>query len=125
MKGFKRMIFGEPMPDKNDPKYKERYENEVKAGRKFAKALRIAKAAVHVQRFAEIHKTLFLVIVFGFVALSFGFNIYRITKVYNNQQTRRTATEMQDSLIRTRHKSLNRNYPLENNQKKNNYEADR
>lgn len=23
-----RMIFGDPMPDKNDPKYKERYERE-------------------------------------------------------------------------------------------------
>lgn len=33
---IKRMIFGEKMPDKDDPKYKERYEREVKAGRKFA-----------------------------------------------------------------------------------------
>ena len=24
------------MPDKNDPKYRERYEREVEAGRKFA-----------------------------------------------------------------------------------------
>ena len=28
---IKRMIFGEKMPDKDDPKYKERYEREVKA----------------------------------------------------------------------------------------------
>lgn len=26
------MIMGEPMPDKNDPKYKDRYEREVEAG---------------------------------------------------------------------------------------------
>ena len=32
--GWKKMIFGEKMPDKNDPKYKERYEKEVAAGRK-------------------------------------------------------------------------------------------
>ena len=25
-KGFRRMLFGEKMPDKNDPQYKERYE---------------------------------------------------------------------------------------------------
>ena len=30
------MIMGEPMPDKNDPKYKDRYEREVEAGRQFA-----------------------------------------------------------------------------------------
>lgn len=45
MKGFKKMLFGEKMPDKDDPKYKERYERDVAAGRKFAKTLRIDKAA--------------------------------------------------------------------------------
>ena len=25
IKGFKRMLFGEKMPDKDDPQYKERY----------------------------------------------------------------------------------------------------
>ena len=27
-KGFRRMLFGEKMPDKNDPKYKDRYEQD-------------------------------------------------------------------------------------------------
>ena len=35
---WKKMIFGEKMPDKDDPKYKERYEREVAAGRKAAQA---------------------------------------------------------------------------------------
>ncbi len=35
IKGFRRMLFGEKMPDKNDPQYKERYERDVEAGRKF------------------------------------------------------------------------------------------
>ena len=34
-KGFKQMLIGEKMPDKDDPKYKERYERDVRAGRKF------------------------------------------------------------------------------------------
>lgn len=34
MSNLKRIIIGEPMPDKNDPKYKERYEREVAAGKK-------------------------------------------------------------------------------------------
>lgn len=54
MKGFKKMLFGEKMPDKQDPKYKERYERDVAAGRKFAKTLRIDKAAAKVQKFADI-----------------------------------------------------------------------
>ena len=31
------MLFGEKMPDRNDPKYKERYERDIDAGRRFAK----------------------------------------------------------------------------------------
>ena len=38
---FKKIIIGEPMPDKNDPKYKERYEREVEAGRKFAEKIKL------------------------------------------------------------------------------------
>ena len=55
IKGFRRMLFGEKMPDKNDPKYKERYERDV---------------------------------------------------VYRHHPVRRTATEMQDSVLRERHKML-------------------
>ena len=29
------------MPDKNDPKYKQRYESEVNAGRKFARMMKL------------------------------------------------------------------------------------
>ena len=105
-KGFRQMLIGEKMPDKNDPKYKERYERDVKAGRKFAKMCRIDKAAAYVQRFADLHKTLFLVIVFGFVGISFSINIYRMAKAYNYQGERRTATERQDSLIKARHKNM-------------------
>lgn len=101
---IKRMIFGEKMPDKDDPKYKERYEREVKAGRKFAETLHIDKFAASIQRFADRHRTAFLVIVFGFVVGSFAWNIYRLAVVYNHKPNQRIATEMQDSLLRQRHK---------------------
>ena len=55
IKGFRRMLLGEKMPDKHDPQYKERYEREVDAGRRFAKATRIDKAAAKVQGFANVH----------------------------------------------------------------------
>ena len=53
IKGFKRMLLGEKMPDKHDPQYKERYEREVDAGRKFAKATRIDKAAAKVSSWSS------------------------------------------------------------------------
>ena len=86
IKGFRRMLLGEKMPDRNDPKYKERYEREVNAGRRFAKATRID-------------------IVFAFVAAGLAWNIYRLTVVYHRQPVKRTATEMQDSILRERHRS--------------------
>lgn len=103
---IKRMIFGEKMPDKDDPQYKERYEREVKAGRKFAETLHIDKLAASIQRFADRHRTAFLVIVFGFVVGSFTWNIYRLAVVYNHKPNQRTATKMQDSLLRQRHKAV-------------------
>lgn len=42
------MLVGEDMPDKNDPKYKKRYEKEVAAGRKFAKTARIDLSLIHI-----------------------------------------------------------------------------
>lgn len=100
------MLFGEKMPDKNDPQYKERYERDVAAGRKFAKATRIDKMAAKVQGFANAHRTLFLVLVFTFVIGVFAWNVYRMVAVYRCGPAHRTATEMQDSMLRQRHKLL-------------------
>lgn len=100
------MLFGEKMPDRNEPQYKKRYEREVTAGRKFAKVTRIDKVAAKVQGFANVHRTLFLAIVFGFVIGVFAWNVYRLAVVYRHNPVRRTATEMQDSVLRERHKLL-------------------
>ena len=101
IKGFRRMLFGEKMPDKNDPKYKDRYEREVSAGRKFAQATRI---------------------VFGFAIGGFTWNIYRITMAYRNSRPTRTATEMQDSVLRERHKRLQGGEIRENRNENKKYE---
>ena len=104
--GWKKMLVGEKMPDKDDPKYLQRYENEVKAGRKFARTLKLDVLAIKVQEFANGHKRLFLALVFGFIILSFSFNIYRMVKVYNHQQSTQSATERQEQLMRQRHKKV-------------------
>lgn len=114
IKGFRRMLFGEKMPDKNDPQYKERYERDVAAGRKFARATRIDKMAAKVQGFANAHRTLFLVLVFTFVIEVFAWNAYRLVAVYRYSPAHRTATEMQDSVLRQRHKLLQEGEMREN-----------
>ena len=105
--GWKKMLVGEKMPDKDDPKYRQRYEEEVKAGRRFARTLKLDVLAVKVQQFANNHKRLFLALVFGFILLCFGFNIYRMVMVYNHQQSTQSATERQEQLMRQRCKKVN------------------
>ena len=105
--GWKKMLVGEKMPDKDDPKYRQRYEEEVKAGRRFARTLKLDVLAVKVQQFANTHKRLFLALVFGFILLCFGFNIYRMVMVYNHQQSTQSATERQEQLMRQRRKKVN------------------
>lgn len=111
------MLFGEKMPDKDDPQYKDRYEREVATGRKFAQVTRIDKAAAKVQGFADAHRTLFLVIVFSFVIGVFAWNAYRLVTVFQHSPAGRTATEMQDSVLRERHKRLQRIEMRENKSK--------
>ena len=101
------MLVGEKMPDKDDPKYRQRYEEEVKAGRRFARTLKLDVLAVKVQQFANNHKRLFLALVVGFILLCFGFNIYRMVMVYNHQQSTQSATERQEQLMRQRRKKVN------------------
>ena len=50
---LRKMILGEKMPSKDDPKYRETYERDVEAGRKFAKRTRLDRLVGHVQKFAE------------------------------------------------------------------------
>ena len=89
--GIKRIIIGEDMPDKNDPKYRERYEKDVEAGKKFAKAARLDKLAATIQGFASTNRKTFLVIIFVFVFFSVALNIYRMTKAYSSFNERGTV----------------------------------
>jgi len=98
--GWKKLIIGEKMPDKDDPKYKEQREKENKAGRKVAKALGVDKAVAKTQHFALIHPKLFLAIVFGFVVSCLGYNIYGMFRAYHHQQDTSTAVEKQHERLR-------------------------
>lgn len=105
--GWKKMIFGEKMPDKDDPKYKKRYESEVEAGRKTARLLRIDKAAGCVQRFACRYPRWFIGIVFGIVMGCLSLNVYRIATACASHKTGQcvTATEQQELMLKQKRES--------------------
>lgn len=113
--GWKKLIMGEKMPDKNDPKYKERYEKEVSAGRKVARFLRIDKAAAATQRFADCWPRLFLGTVFGIVIFCFVLNVYRLSQVATKANDYQTAVEKQESRYKERRQSQPNIKPINNN----------
>lgn len=113
--GWKKLIMGEKMPDKNDPKYKERYEKEVSAGRKVARFLRIDKAAAATQRFADRWPKLFLGTVFGIVIFCFVLNVYRLSQVATKASDYQTAVEKQESIYKERRQQQPHVKPINNN----------
>ena len=113
--GWKKLIMGEKMPDKNDPRYKERYEKEVSAGRKVARFLKIDKAAAATQRFADRWPKLFLGIVFGIVIFCFVLNVYRLSQVTTKANDYQTAVEKQESIYKERRQSQPQIKPINNN----------
>lgn len=102
MGNLKKMILGEKMPDKDDPKYREKYEKDVEAGRRFARATKIDSLAGHIQKFAAQHGKLFLAIVFGFVIACFALNIYHLARAYKQRQDPVSATQIQEERLKAR-----------------------
>jgi len=106
MGGWKKFIIGEKMPDKDDPQYKEQYDREVDAGRRFASWCKLDKFAAKIQELANKHTKAFLIIVFGFIVFSFGMNIYRMGRVWNQTEKPKNAVEQQDEMMKNRHRRV-------------------
>ena len=85
---------GEKMPDKDDPLYKDKYEKDVDAGRRFAKWSKLDKVAAKSAGLCQQAPKTFLIIVFGFIILSFSMNIYQMGRVWKQaeQQNRSRTT---------------------------------
>ena len=95
-----KLLKSKPMPDKNAPENKERYEREVAYGRKFADVSGISWAARKLQVFANNHRAAFLIIVFGIVILCFLTNLSRLVISYRAADGRKAvATQRVDSAL--------------------------
>lgn len=100
-KRFSRILKGEPMPDKNDAKYKERYEKEKHYGEVFAEKAGLNWLAKKVQLWANNNRKMFLFLAFGFVIFIFLFNILTVSKAYRNRKAHKTtAVELVDKAMK-------------------------
>ena len=97
---LKKMIIGEKMPDKNDPKYQRQYEKDVEAGRRFARILKLDVLTGYIQIFAEKHRRLFLAIVFSIILFCLGLNIYRFSHAYSARRESQGAVRSQENILR-------------------------
>lgn len=103
--GWKKLFLGDEMPDKDDPRYKERYEREVAAGKSFADASGLSWLVGQLQLYGQCHKKAFLAITFGFVLSLFALNVTRLVKAYKSGRTSSSSTVVarMDSVIHQVH----------------------
>ena len=100
-KRFSRILKGEPMPDKNDAKYKERYEKEKHYGEVFAEKAGLNWLAKKVQLWANNNRKMFLFLAFGFVIFIFLLNILTVSKADRNRKAHKTtAVELVDKAMK-------------------------
>ena len=118
---FRKILFGEKMPEKDDPEYKERYQRDFESGSKFARALKLDVLVGYVQRFASSHSKLFLAIIFIFVLVSLAVNLYRISTAVQYRSRPVNAIERQEQEL---NKRLNHPTYKEIIKKDYNYETD-
>lgn len=96
---WKKLLQGEPMPDKDDPKYKETYERQKAAGMKFADVIGISWCARHIHRYADANRKAFLFIAFGIVIILFILNVVRIVLVASSHTDRKPGVELVEKAI--------------------------
>lgn len=103
IQGFRRILVGEAMPDKNDPKYKERYERDVRAGQCFAEATGLAWLGRHYVSWAEQNKKMFFAIVLSVMTLFVIGNLYRFATHWTPSGAHAmSAVAQQDSALHHR-----------------------
>ena len=108
---WKKLIIGEPVPDKDDPRYKEHHERCKAAGEKFARIMGLATLGEFIHRhatpavFIDIGtcKVAFLALVFGVSIFIFAMNVFRMVHAYNvRTDSKAVAVERVDSAMRHR-----------------------
>ena len=102
VEGFKRVVVGESMPDKDDPKYRARYEREVAAGRRFGEMVGIARFGGWLCRVADRHRKWTVGLILCLCMFFFLYNFCHLVVGLGSAGKRANAVEYQDSVFRNR-----------------------
>ena len=100
--GWIKLFKGEPMPDRDDPKYQKRHEQMYSAGDAFARATGLTWLGRKITVFANGHKKLFLVLVLGFAVSVFLLQTYRFVRYFTGADSYAPVTERVDSALQDR-----------------------
>lgn len=100
--GWSKLFKGEPVPDKDDPRYRERYEAFHAAGGRFARMTGLTWLGRRIVLFANAHRVLFLVLVFGFTISVFLLQTVRFVRAFSGSGRYVPVTERVDSALQDR-----------------------
>ena len=112
VRGFRRMLLGEPEPDMSDPKVRERYGRCVDAGRRFALRSGIARVGIAYVRFADAHRRSVFAVMFSvmaFFTLALLWEFVGSVAAYDGGRGASSAVARQDSVVRTLLQEKNHN----------------
>ena len=101
---FKKVFLGEKMPDKDDPKYKERYEKEVEAGRRVAKTLGMGTMTYRFQMWANRHSKAFFIGILTLIAFIILVSLMRLATATKVPTSPMRAVERQEQVLRNTEK---------------------
>lgn len=107
--GFKRFFLGEPMPDKDDPKYKKRHEEAFAAGEKFAQYTGLSWLGEKYftygqQNTRQLVVIMMSILIAGFILFMGNLGV-RISKAHSGK-VKGTAVERVDSALNHHHHSV-------------------
>lgn len=100
--GWHRFFVGEPMPDKDDPKYQKRHEEAFAAGERFAQAVGLSWLGGKFFRWSERHSKEVVIIMISIMFLAYFFfmaGFVRSMSRMNTDQAQATAVERVDSAL--------------------------
>ena len=97
--GWSTLFKGEPMPDKDDPKYRKRYEEAYNAGGRFARVTGITWIGSKIINFAFAHKGLYISLTLGFAIVVFLIQVGRTVIIINEGNRYVPVTERVDSVL--------------------------
>ncbi|MGM9776912.1 MAG: hypothetical protein ACI3ZD_01055 [Prevotella sp.] len=101
---IKRLIFGEPCPDMDDPKLSKQRKEFNSYGERFARFIKLDKITAWLQAKGQENPKRFLTVIIGIMCLLFFWNIFRLaylTANYNSSPS--TAVEKVDKAMKDKH----------------------